>query len=48
MIKPMVVLGIVLAASHVIFLVIIVGWFALKKPTTWALVRSRFKEALGR
>jgi hypothetical protein len=48
MIKPMIALGIVLAGSHVIFLVIIVGWFALKKPTSWALVRSRFKEAMAR
>jgi hypothetical protein len=44
----MILLGVLLAASHVAFLVIILSWFALRKPTTWALVRSRFKEAWQR
>ncbi len=38
--------GVLFAASHIIFLVLIVLWFALKKPTSLALFRLRLGAAL--
>jgi hypothetical protein len=44
----MILLGILLAGSHVVFLVLIVSWFSLRKPTSWAMARTRFHEAWRR
>ncbi len=40
------VVGLLLAASHVAFLVLIVLWFGLRKPGSLALFRARLRAAL--
>ncbi len=38
--------GVLFALSHIVFLILIVLWFALKKPTSLALFRARMAAAL--
>ncbi len=38
--------GLVIASSHVVFLVLMVLWFVLKKPTSVKLFRLRLRAAL--
>ncbi len=40
--------GVLLALSHLMFLVLIVSWFALHKPTSWALYKYRLRAVLRR
>ena len=38
--------GLVLCASHVVFLALFVMWYGLRKPTTLKLFKARMKAAL--
>ena len=40
--------GVLLALSHLAFLVLIVSWFALRKPTSWGLYKYRLRAVLRR
>ena len=40
--------GLLMAGSHVAFAVLIVLWFALRKPTSWALFKLRLRAAWKR
>ena len=38
--------GVLFAVSHIAFLILIVLWFALRKPTSFALFRLRLTAAI--
>jgi hypothetical protein len=42
----MAIVGFCLAASHLLFLVLLVTWFSLNKPESWAQVKTRMRAAL--
>jgi hypothetical protein len=40
------IIGVILATSHVLTVALIVLWFGLNKPKTFALFRQRFRAAM--
>ncbi len=42
------IVGFCLAASHLLFLGLLVTWFSLNKPESWAQVKTRMRAALRR
>ena len=40
------VVGLCLAASHLVFLVLLVTWFSLDKPESWSQAKARMHAAL--
>ncbi len=39
------IIGVILATSHVLTIALIILWFGLNQPRTFALFRQRFREA---
>jgi hypothetical protein len=40
------IVGLCLAASHVVFLLLLVSWFGLNKPQSWSQCKSRLRAAM--
>lgn len=38
--------GLLIAASHIVFLVLLVLWFGVHRPGTWALFKARLHAAV--